>query len=151
MPGAERLKGKAMNKQTAGNDSQIMDLEMLKARCLGNLDLVDRVLKKFATQLDSDLVELEQALDAGDTRTLASVAHRIKGMSANVEAWPLHGTAVAAERSARENQLAQLPDQLDRLRQERARLTESLPELLVQVSGQSAVAAKLDGGEPCAC
>jgi HPt (histidine-containing phosphotransfer) domain-containing protein len=137
--------------EPADGDSPIMDLEMLKARCLGNLDLVDRVLKKFATQLDSDLEELEQALEAGDARTLASVAHRIKGMSANVEAWPLHGTAVGAERCARENQLADLQEHLARMRQERGRLAESLPELLVQVGGGNSESGQRPGGQPCAC
>ena len=37
----------------------VLDLEDLKARCLGNLDLVERVLDKFTGQLGRDLDDLE--------------------------------------------------------------------------------------------
>ena len=42
--------------------TNVLDLEDLKARCLGNMDLVERVLSKFAGQLDHDLDDLEGAV-----------------------------------------------------------------------------------------
>ena len=65
-------------------EAPVVDLEALKRRCLGNTDLVARVLKKFAIQLDNDLAELAKALSGSDAESFALVAHRIKGMSANI-------------------------------------------------------------------
>jgi HPt (histidine-containing phosphotransfer) domain-containing protein len=103
----------------------IFDLEALKSRCLGNLELVERVLKSFATQLDADLEKLERALGANDLAAFASVAHRIKGMSANVEARSLCEHASRAEQRALENGPAELPADLARMRGDRDRLADS--------------------------
>jgi len=101
-----------------------LDLAALKARCLGNLQLVEKVLNTFTKQLDSDLGKLEQAIMSGDTETFALVAHRIKGMSANTEAGQLAHQAAIAEQAARDRRLAQLPDQVQRLRRHGARFAE---------------------------
>lgn len=104
----------------------VVDLEALKRRCLGNLDLVTRVLKKFSTQLDSDLAELARALTGSDAQAFAMVAHRIKGMSANVEARDLYQQAATAEQCALDQAVSELPSCLERMRQERGRIAESL-------------------------
>jgi HPt (histidine-containing phosphotransfer) domain-containing protein len=72
---------------------EFIDLDSLQARCLGNLQIVERVLGKFRTQLDIELGALEAAIVSHDVTTFCAVAHRLKGMSANVEAWPLHDCA----------------------------------------------------------
>jgi HPt (histidine-containing phosphotransfer) domain-containing protein len=102
-----------------------MDYEALKARCLGNLNLVERILSKFVTQLDTDVEALETAYKTGDTDGFALVAHRIKGMSANVEARSLYKIAVAAEQAARNNSL-DLTLEIERIQRERDRLAVSL-------------------------
>jgi HPt (histidine-containing phosphotransfer) domain-containing protein len=115
-----------MNDSMLVQDQPVIDLEGLKARCLGNLNLVERVLGKFESQLDSDLAALEQALLDGDTDSAALVAHRIKGMSANVEARDLFHSAMALERLAKDACVAELPSYLARLQSERDRIAESL-------------------------
>jgi HPt (histidine-containing phosphotransfer) domain-containing protein len=125
--------GAAMNEHAVETDREVLDFESLKARCLGNLDLVERVLNKFTSQLDADLERLEQALLAHDTSAFASVAHRIKGMSANVEARCLHSRAVVAEECARHNHEEGLMDHLERMRDERSRLAESFAKFKPQV------------------
>jgi two-component system, sensor histidine kinase and response regulator len=107
-------------------EADVVELDALKRRCLGNVELVARVLKKFANQLDSDLAELAKALAGGDAEAFAMVAHRIKGMSANVEARDLSRHAAAAEQCALDHDLSELPLCLDRMRQERARIAKSL-------------------------
>ena len=97
-----------------------LDLPALEARCLGKLDLVERVLQTFNYQLDADLEKLEQALAVGDVATFAQVAHRIKGMSANTEARQLAREAAIAEQKAREKCLGDLPQHIERLRNNRA-------------------------------
>src|SRR4051812_8874617 len=75
----------------------VFDREALTSRCLGNETLVERVLQKFTVQLESDVAKLARALEAGDWNEFSLVAHRIKGMAANVEARELSRTAALAE------------------------------------------------------
>jgi HPt (histidine-containing phosphotransfer) domain-containing protein len=118
--------GEAMNSSMEVQDQPVIDLDGLKARCLGNLNLVERVLAKFETQLDSDLAALELAVMEGDTNSAAQVAHRIKGMSANVEARDLFHSAMAIEQLAKGACVTEMPKQLLRIQNDRARITESL-------------------------
>jgi len=115
-----------MNESTCENQDAVLDLEDLKARCLGNMDLVERVLLKFTGQLDQDLDELEQAVGAGDAVRAAHLAHRIKGIAASVAARSLFDDAAIAEERALANGMAELPKDLNRLRSDRSRLAESL-------------------------
>jgi HPt (histidine-containing phosphotransfer) domain-containing protein len=115
-----------MNESTCETEDQVLDFEDLKARCLGNMDLVERVLSKFTGQLDQDLDELEQAVGAGDATLAAHVAHRIKGIAASVAARSLFDDAAIVEERALANGMAGLPEHLNRLRSDRSRLTESL-------------------------
>ena len=107
-------------------ETGVVELEALKLRCLGNADLVARVLKKFANQLDNDLAELAKALSDADADSFALVAHRIKGMSANVEARDMSRHAATAEQCALDRDMSELALCLDRMRQERARIARSL-------------------------
>ena len=111
---------------TMTQEACVLDLEALKSRCLGNLDLVGRVLKKFTAQLDNDLAELVRALLDSDAQAFALVAHRIKGMSANVEARELSQYAAAAEQYALRQAVEEFPSCLAQMQQERARIAQSL-------------------------
>ncbi len=121
-----------VTKATAGDPSlasatdEVLDLEDLKARCLGNMDLVERVLAKFTGQLDRDLEDLEGAVRAGDSPLAAQLAHRIKGIAASVAARSLFDNAASTEECALENELTELPEQLHRLQNDRSKLVESL-------------------------
>jgi len=99
-----------------------LDLKALEVRCLGRLDLVERVLQTFNDQLDADLAKLEQALAAGNIAEFTLVAHRIKGMSANTEARQLAQEAALTEQKARAGAVVELPDHVERLRTNRARI-----------------------------
>lgn len=112
--------------ETSGDAvAPVLDLAALESRCLGNLALVERVLRKFESQLELDLNLLEQALNTGDLEVFASVAHRIKGMSANVEAKPLSSCAARAEQFAREKLIEPLADCLTRMRADCSRLADA--------------------------
>lgn len=106
-----------------------IDLTALRSRCLGNLDLVNRVLGKFAVQLNCDLHELEQVLSNNDVDAFALLAHRIKGMAANVEAKGLYAQATAAEQSALAHTTHELPGYILLMREEAKRITESLSRM----------------------
>jgi HPt (histidine-containing phosphotransfer) domain-containing protein len=115
-----------MTDPARGLHPDLVDMEALKSRCLGNSALIERVLQAFTTQLDADMSELQRAFSSGDTRTCARLSHRIKGMAANVEARSLSHHAAVAERCAQENSLGELSVQLAQMQQERHRLMNSL-------------------------
>lgn len=71
----------------------VMDLESLYDRCMGNLELMERVLDKFEKRLPEELAELEQLLERGDAVMIAHMAHRIKGNCSNVSAAGLRQAA----------------------------------------------------------
>jgi HPt (histidine-containing phosphotransfer) domain-containing protein len=102
------------------------DMRELLARCLGNLDLVERLLAKFHSRLDQDLGELERAAQGQDLATIALVAHRLKGTSANMAAHALCARAARLEEAARQCRLDEISHHLEKLRNERSRF-ESAP------------------------
>jgi HPt (histidine-containing phosphotransfer) domain-containing protein len=117
-----------MNHPTGDVAPDVLDFEDLKARCLGNMALVERVLSKFTGQLDQDLDALEAAIHSGDAPEAAQLAHRIKGIAASVAARSLFDNASSTEQRALDNGLAELPEHLNRLRGERSRLVATLRE-----------------------
>ena len=75
----------------------------LSERCLGNLELMGRVLKAFGESVDSDLDTIASAIRESDVETLAITAHRIKGGAANAAAHPMSRCAAELEKAARQN------------------------------------------------
>jgi HPt (histidine-containing phosphotransfer) domain-containing protein len=110
-------------------DQSTLDLEALKARCLGNLALVERVLAKLTGQLDADLNELERAIETQNADLAAQLAHRIKGTAGSVAAAQLYENASRAEQRARDEQLAELPNDLERMRTDRLQLVKTIERM----------------------
>jgi HPt (histidine-containing phosphotransfer) domain-containing protein len=115
-----------MQSATRRGAAEVIDLESLEARCLGSLQLLERVLNKFTVQLEADLATLEQALQARDTELIRAVAHRLKGMSANVEAWPLHECAKEAEELAQRHDVDELAERLERFHEIGLQISKAL-------------------------
>ena len=115
-----------MHSATKRESADVIDLDSLAARCLGNVQLVERILNKFTAQLEVELETLEKALEARDAEAFRAIAHRLKGMSANVEAWPLHRCAQEAEERAGSDDLEELADQLERFQEIREQLATVL-------------------------
>jgi HPt (histidine-containing phosphotransfer) domain-containing protein len=81
--------------------AEVLDLEALRNRCMGNIEFMQRVLEKFQQQVPKELAELEQLLEAGDVEQVARVAHRVKGTSANTGASGLRRAAAEIEELGR--------------------------------------------------
>ncbi len=113
-----------MDRELSGPAVSPFDADELVARCLGNLEFVQRVLAKFQERLDADLTELDEAVLAADAERIARVAHRLKGASANVAAHGLRQRAAGIEELARQRSLDEIPSELDELREEWSRFTE---------------------------
>jgi HPt (histidine-containing phosphotransfer) domain-containing protein len=91
---------------THNRSEDVMDLQGLYDRCMGNLDLMERVLDKFEQRLPEELAELERVLELGDAAMVAQVAHRIKGNTSNVSAAALRRVAEEIEDLGRAGQVA---------------------------------------------
>jgi HPt (histidine-containing phosphotransfer) domain-containing protein len=115
-----------MHSATQAPCDQVIDLASLETRCLGNVQLVERVLQKFTVQLEGDLATLQQALETRDADAFRATAHRLKGMSANVEAWPLHQCAKEAEELAASKDVDDLAETLERLQQLQRQVSATL-------------------------
>jgi HPt (histidine-containing phosphotransfer) domain-containing protein len=118
-----------MERQVCHREPAVFDREDLLARCLGKLEFAERVLAKFTSRFDLDLDQLEQALRSEDPETIAHVAHRLKGASANVGAGRLREKAAEIEESARRGCLVEIPKRMEELRCEWHRFAESARSL----------------------
>ncbi|HUG69934.1 MAG TPA: Hpt domain-containing protein [Pirellulaceae bacterium] len=109
--------------QSPTTDSPL-DCDELLARCLGNADLVERVLARFRGSIDQELDALERSLDAADAGDIARRAHRIKGTSLTVSAHRLNECAQRLETVAMSDHLDDIHSCVEDIRQEFARLDE---------------------------
>lgn len=110
-------------------DRAAFDSEALLARCLGKIELAERILAKFNSRVDLDIAELERALASDDLNTIAQVAHRLKGASANVAADALKEKAAGIEELARRGCAGEIPNCMEGLRGERNRFAQNASKL----------------------
>jgi HPt (histidine-containing phosphotransfer) domain-containing protein len=114
---------------TQETQASAFDFDELLNRCLGNLEFAERVLAKFQSRFDDDLVELEHALEVQDAEAVARVAHRLKGASATAAANSISHRAAEIESLARNHQVGQIPEHLQQLRSECTKFANSVASL----------------------
>lgn len=68
-----------MNARTLQRLAAVVDVDDLLARCLGNVEFLERVLLIFQSRCESDLCELEVAIQSADMLNVRRLAHRLKG------------------------------------------------------------------------
>ena len=112
------------------NVERILDVDDLLARCLGNTDFAIRVLEKFQERCDQDLAELERAMVAEDTKMVGTLAHRLKGASANVSATGMHSLASKIEQAVHQGTPEEILADLNNLREEWQLFTSTAPSLI---------------------
>ncbi len=118
-----------------GSLDDVMDLKALYARCMGNLNLMERVLDKFEKRLPEELAELEQALQLHDAATIAQLAHRIKGTCSNVSAGGLRQAAEEIEYMGHAGRVAD-NTHLANLRRQWRRYIDCRPALRASAAGK---------------
>lgn len=107
-----------MDLQMKDEMADVLDVEDLLARCLGNMEFAQRILGKFQERCDEDLAALERAVGEDDRETVARLAHRLKGASANASAPGLRRHASEIESAARRQAFDELPACLEKLKRE---------------------------------
>ena len=90
--------------------------ELLR-RCMGNLQLLDRVLSTFQQTFNVDLEQLQQDLKHEDLGAFAKRAHKIKGASGNAGAYRVQHAAAELETAARNGQAEPLAGMMEKLRE----------------------------------
>jgi HPt (histidine-containing phosphotransfer) domain-containing protein len=112
---------------------EVLDLDGLRNRCMGNLELVQRVLEKFQQRLPDDLSEMERLLALRDVEQVARIAHRIKGTSATISAQGVHRAAAEIEDMGRAGRVTDIPMGLARLRSQWERYLDCVSALFSTV------------------
>jgi HPt (histidine-containing phosphotransfer) domain-containing protein len=90
----------------------------LLGRCLGNFELIVRVLARFRKTGGIDLDHLGHAIDRSDFAEVVAIAHRFKGAAGNISAASLQKISAKMEQLARDKNAAELPELLSQLRVE---------------------------------
>jgi HPt (histidine-containing phosphotransfer) domain-containing protein len=89
----------------AGLGSELpLDLQQLVHRCLGRIELAERLLTSFESRFPADLAQVEQCLDEGDPAKMARLCHQLKGAAANISAPQLHLVMSRMEQAVRDGQ-----------------------------------------------
>jgi len=104
--------------EPASESAAPLDLADLMERCLGHLELAERLLKSFESRFWPEVLQLEEALAAEDREQVSQVAHRLKGASANVSACALGQIMSLIEQASRCGRLHEVAQQLQRLPRE---------------------------------
>jgi HPt (histidine-containing phosphotransfer) domain-containing protein len=81
-----------------------LDWDLLVRRCLGRLDLAERLLKSFESRFPEDLERIEDCLGSGDPVELARLVHQLKGSAANISAPDLYDIMSRLELAVRAEQ-----------------------------------------------
>jgi HPt (histidine-containing phosphotransfer) domain-containing protein len=107
----------------------ILDLDLLRERCLGNESLMTKILAKLGTAVRDDSDQIAEAWRRRDLDCVATVSHRLKGTTSNVGAGALCEVASHLESAARLQDSDQAGEWMARLDQEAASLIETLERL----------------------
>ena len=103
---------------TDATGAQVVDLMSLLGRCLGNFKMVERVISTFRVTGQSDLEQLQQAIEATDYQAVSDISHRFRGAASNVSAGGLRDLLAQAERLGHERNHDELLMILGRLQPE---------------------------------
>lgn len=102
----------------------------LAARYAGRAAFIDKLLRIFESTQAPVSIELRRAAEAGDTASVARLAHSLKSSAGNIMDHELMALAQAAEQSAREGRADCMPlavDLSDALEQTLALIAASRP------------------------
>lgn len=85
-----------------------IDVMSLLGRCLGNFQMVERVLTTYRSTGAAELAKLQEAIERAEFPAITEIAHRFQGASSNVSALRLRELLKRAEHLAREQSLPEL-------------------------------------------
>jgi two-component system sensor histidine kinase/response regulator len=122
-----------------------LDIEALTRRCLGKLDLVQRVLTAFEQEAREMLREIQSGVAGADASRTAKAAHRLKGVAGNVSAGAVADLAHRLEELGRDGTLGEAEGYLTELSVQVERCVASIPAVLESLRKEQATIGP-DGG-----
>jgi HPt (histidine-containing phosphotransfer) domain-containing protein len=81
-----------------------LDMEQLVRRCMGRIELAERLLKSFESRFPEELTQIEVCLEENDSTALSRLVHQLKGAAANISAPDLHAILTRMEHAVRSEQ-----------------------------------------------
>jgi HPt (histidine-containing phosphotransfer) domain-containing protein len=78
----------------------------LSNRLMGDMMIVNHILKSFGSNLENQLQVIRSAVAAQDLTAISRAAHALKGAAANLSAEPLRAACMAMESAAKAQDLA---------------------------------------------
>lgn len=114
--------------QPASDCSAPIDLKILERRCMGNGDLVSRLLNEFQLTLPRSVDVLDHYLSAGEESQLAEAAHSLKGAAGIIAADSVAKLAASIEVAVRAKELVKCNTLLSCLRQAVSECIEQLED-----------------------
>ncbi|MGD0113566.1 MAG: response regulator [Armatimonadota bacterium] len=104
------------------------------ARCAGHASLLREIVGMFVERTPQALAELEDALTREDAVAVSAYAHKLKGGAATLSAGPLSVAAAALEETGLSGDIAEAPEQFERVRQEFGRFVVQAEGMLARES-----------------
>ena len=109
--------------------AEVLDVEDLLRRCMGNRPFAIRIVQAFLAQLEADLSELDTAIAEENAALIAIIAHRVKGASSNVSARRLCQAAAAIGDLAAAIDMDQIGSYRETLREEQDKFVETSSQI----------------------
>jgi HPt (histidine-containing phosphotransfer) domain-containing protein len=104
--------------------------EDLVERCMGNIDLANRLLDQSQAILTEDLKLLQESCKNEDPVEIPRLAHRLKGATANIGAYELSDVFARIERHGQAGETATVRGDLLELESEWSRFLANVVDLL---------------------
>ena len=83
-----------------------LNLAELSNRLMGDMGIVNHILKSFGSNLDNQLKAIRTAVEAQDMTAISRAAHALKGAAANLSAEPLRAACLDMETAAKAQDMA---------------------------------------------
>ena len=103
-----------------------VDFEAALSHFAGDRDFMGQLFAQYRDQLPVQVIEIRAAVQAGDAKRLAHLAHTLKGLSLNFSADSLAGVALSLEELGKRQDLIRAPILVTRLEAEVLRVTDYL-------------------------
>lgn len=117
-------------------DTDIVDVDELLGRCLGNLQFAERILEVFQERFTTDLDELEAAIEAAEMEHVAAITHRLKGACANAAAHSLRDRISQLRQAACAGAVDEVSLHYRDLRNDWTEFVETVPQLQWSVDAE---------------
>ncbi len=107
-----------------GQAARPIDHDALLKRCMGRVDLMQKIVETYLVRVGDDIQTLVKAIELENTPEIARLAHKLKGSSLTVSARDLAETAGAIETLVEASLNESLPAMAHKLEAAQSRLVE---------------------------